>query len=61
VLGYRLYLFDGKRHGLRRVTRTIALAAETDAEALQQADDRRQGQYAELWRDDHLVRVFEPD
>jgi AcrR family transcriptional regulator len=59
--GYRLYLFDPPPKGRgRRRARAEPLASLTDNEAIAQADARRSGRYAELWKDDHVLRIFEP-
>jgi hypothetical protein len=57
---YRLFLFDPGADG-RPNAKAQALACLTDAEAIAEADLRRGGDYAELWKEDCVLRLFEPD
>jgi len=61
VRDYRLYLFEPVKGPDGRLTKPHRLREAHDAPAIRQADDRRQGRYAELWRDGELLRIFEPD
>jgi len=61
VIGYRLYLFDGDRGRGERMTRSLTLDVDTEAEAVAEAEQRRMGRYAELWRFEHVVKVFDPE
>jgi hypothetical protein len=58
---YRLYLFNGDRARGQRITRAVLLTAETDDEALAEADKQREGGRAELWNLERLVKIFDPD
>lgn len=61
MTAYRLYLFDGRRERGERVTRSLPLAGAREDEAIREADALREGRYAEVWRRDDLLRVFEAD
>lgn len=58
---YRLYLFDGRRERGERMTRHILLRAASDTQALRASDMYRQGRYAELWRREDVVKIFDAD
>jgi AcrR family transcriptional regulator len=59
---YRLFLFatppdaDGER-----IVDIESQPWTSDDEAIAAADERRRGGYAELWRENHLLRIFEPE
>lgn len=55
-----MFLFDGRQRGMLRHTRTVPLTCTTEPCALRCADELRQGQYAELWRSEDIVKVFQP-
>lgn len=56
---FRLYMFDGRREAGQRMTRVLPLGASVEADAIREADERRNGQYAELWRGEQVVRIFD--
>jgi hypothetical protein len=58
---YRLYLFEPAVAPSDRCARPQSLKDAAEANAIRDADERRRGQYAELWRGPDLVRIFEPD
>jgi hypothetical protein len=59
---YRLYLFEGSpTQGVARVSERAPLEAKSEDAAIAQADARRGGRYAELWKGDGLIRIFDPD
>jgi hypothetical protein len=58
---FRLYLFDGEARTAGRVTRPMRLAEEREEAAMALAQQLRDGAYAELWRGEDLVRIFDPD
>jgi hypothetical protein len=58
---YRLFLFEPVSAPADRCARPQSMRESREANAIRCADERRQGQYAELWRGPDLVRIFEPD
>jgi AcrR family transcriptional regulator len=56
---YRLYLFDGAPAGLGRITEVQTLELASEDLAIDAANARRRGGYAELWKEGHLVRIFD--
>ena len=57
---FRLYLFDGRRERGEHTTRVVAIRSTVEAAAIREADDLRKGKYAELWRGEKVVRIFDP-
>jgi hypothetical protein len=59
---YKLFLFDpaGDERGLGNAE-PEALGSHTDGAAIANANARRGGRYAELWKDGVLLHIFEPD
>jgi hypothetical protein len=55
---YRLFLFETRG---RPSAKAQALECHSDAEAIAEADLRRGGRYAELWKEDWLLQLFEPE
>jgi hypothetical protein len=55
---YRLFLFEARG---RPSAKAQALDCHSDAEAIAEADLRRGGRYAELWKEDCLLQLFEPE
>ena len=53
---YRLYLLDPEG----RISRSIELQRETDAEALREAASHAHTHGMELWQRDRRVRTFKP-
>jgi hypothetical protein len=56
---YRLYLFDSAPAGFGRITEIQTLQLASEDLAIDQANARRRGGYAELWIEGHLVRIFD--
>jgi hypothetical protein len=61
VENYRLFFFDGERLRRERVTRPVRLHALHEDAAIAQAHRLRDGRYAELWRNEDLVKIFDID
>jgi hypothetical protein len=61
VENYRLFFFDGERLRRERVTRPIRLRAPHEDAAVARAHQLRGGRYAELWRNEDLVKIFDID
>ena len=61
VTGYRLYFFDGEGRRRNRAARCVRLASNQETAAMIEAEQLRRGRYAELWRLDHLVHIFNPE
>ena len=61
VSHFRLYLFDGEPERGERVTRLVPIHATDQTRAIRDADQLRNGRYAELWLLENVVKVFEPD
>jgi hypothetical protein len=59
---HRLYLFaPSSGPGPDRIIRIESLEGLSDSEAIAVANERRLDRYAELWRENHLLRIFERD
>jgi AcrR family transcriptional regulator len=59
---YRLYLFDRSPQAQSgRIAEVEALAGPSDSQAIAVANARRSGRYAELWKESHLIRIFDPE
>jgi AcrR family transcriptional regulator len=57
---YRLYLFETSPTDRRgRVAEVAGLEGPTEDDAVAEANARRGGRYAELWRERQLVRIFD--
>ena len=58
---YRLFLFEPQMRPGDRCARPQPLQGFQEIQAIREAEGRRRGQYAELWRGPDLVKIFEPD
>jgi hypothetical protein len=61
VTDFRLYLFDMGRAGHGSVARGVDFSCKDQLDAIREAERRREGAYAELWRRERLVKIFEGD
>jgi AcrR family transcriptional regulator len=59
---HTLYLFEASSEvPAGPMASAEALQGLTDSQAIDEADARRHGRYAELWKDGHLLRIFDPE
>jgi AcrR family transcriptional regulator len=59
---YCLYLFEPAQGAAgRRIAEAMAIERTSETEAIAEADAQRRGRYAELWKQGHVLRIFEPD
>jgi AcrR family transcriptional regulator len=57
--GYRLYLFEPPQAAtLGRTAQVHHVGSHSDDQAIEEANERRGGRYAELWKRDRLLMIF---